>query len=48
VARTWENRNACKVLVEKSDGRRPLRRPKLIEEDNIKNNLKEIKRRGHY
>jgi hypothetical protein len=36
-----EMRNACKILVVKSEGNSPLERPRCIEEDNIKINLKE-------
>jgi hypothetical protein len=28
VARMWDNRNACMILVRKPEGKRPLRRPK--------------------
>jgi hypothetical protein len=35
-------RNAYKILVEKPDGKRPFRRPRLYWKDNIKLYLKEI------
>jgi hypothetical protein len=37
-----ENRNTCKILVGKPDGKRQLGRPRHKWEDNIKENLKEI------
>jgi hypothetical protein len=37
-----ENKSACKILVEKSEERRPLGRPKRRLEDNIKMVLGEI------
>jgi hypothetical protein len=37
-----EKRNACKILVEKPEGKRPLGRPRRWEEDNIKIELREI------
>jgi hypothetical protein len=37
-----EKRNACKVLVGKPEGKRPLRRPRCRWVDNIKMNLREI------
>jgi hypothetical protein len=35
-------RNARQILVGKSEGKRPIGRPRLIREDNIRMNLKEI------
>jgi hypothetical protein len=37
-----EMRNAYKILVGKSEGKGPLRRPRCRWEDNIKMNCKEI------
>jgi hypothetical protein len=37
-----EKRNACRVLVGKPEGRRPLGRPRLQWEGNIKVDLKEM------
>jgi hypothetical protein len=37
-----ESRSACRVLVGKSEGRRPLERRKLKWEDNIKMGLREV------
>jgi hypothetical protein len=37
-----EMRDACRVLVEKSDGRRPHGRPRHRWEDNIKMDLREV------
>jgi hypothetical protein len=34
-----EKRNACRILVEKVEGKKPLRRPRRRSEDNIKMNL---------
>jgi hypothetical protein len=34
------NRNACRVLVRKPEGKRPLGRPRLRWKDNIKIDLK--------
>jgi hypothetical protein len=42
VARMWANRNAYRILVEKSQGKRPLGRPTLKFEDNIKMDDREI------
>ena len=42
VARIGEGRDACKVLVGKREGRRPLRRPTRRWEDNIKVNLQDV------
>jgi hypothetical protein len=41
VARMWETRNACRILVGKPEGRRPLGRPRRKWVDNIKIDLKE-------
>jgi hypothetical protein len=35
-------RNAYKILVEKSERKKPLRRPRRKWEDNIKMNIREI------
>jgi hypothetical protein len=37
-----ENRNACGILVGKSEGKRPLVRPRHKLEDNIKMDLRGI------
>jgi hypothetical protein len=37
-----EKRNACRILVGKSEGKRPLRRPRRKWMDNIKMDLREI------
>ena len=42
VARMEESRSAFKMLTRKLTGRRPLRRPRHIWEDNIRMGLKEI------
>jgi hypothetical protein len=42
VARMREGRGVYRVLVERPEGKRPLRRPRLRWEDNIKMDLKEI------
>jgi hypothetical protein len=42
VARMGEKRGAHSVLVEKSEGRRPLRRPRPRWEDNIKMDLRKV------
>jgi hypothetical protein len=39
VARIWKRRHAYRVLVGKLEGRRPLGRPRLRLEDNIKIDL---------
>jgi hypothetical protein len=39
VARTGEGRNACRVFVEKLEGKRPLGRPRCRWEDNVKMNF---------
>jgi hypothetical protein len=42
VARTGKKRNAYMILVGKSEGKRPLRKPRHRWEDNIKLDLREI------
>ncbi|KAJ4437065.1 hypothetical protein ANN_17200 [Periplaneta americana] len=42
VARMGESRNAYRVLVERPEGKRPLRRPRRRWEDNIKMDLTEM------
>ena len=42
VARTEQSRNAYRVLVGKPEGKRPLGRPRLRWEDNIKMDLREV------
>ena len=42
VARMEQFRNAYRVLVGKSEGRRPLGRPRARWEDNIKMDLREV------
>jgi hypothetical protein len=42
VARIGENRGACRVLVWKPEGRRPLERPRDRRENNIKPDLREV------
>ena len=42
VARMEPSRNACRVLVGKPEGKRPLRRPCRRWEDNIKMDLREV------
>jgi hypothetical protein len=42
VARMWEKRNACRILVVKPEGNRPLGRPRCMLVDNIKMNLRGI------
>jgi hypothetical protein len=37
-----EKRNACRILVGKPEGKRPLERPKRRWVDNIKMDLREI------
>jgi hypothetical protein len=37
-----EQKNAYRILVEKPEGKRPLGRPRLRREDNIKMDLREI------
>jgi hypothetical protein len=38
-----EKTNACRILMEKPGGDRPLGRPKRMWEDNIKTDLREIR-----
>jgi hypothetical protein len=38
-----EKRNACRILMGKSEGRRPLGRSRFTWENNIKMDLREIK-----
>jgi hypothetical protein len=42
VARVEEKRNACRILVGKPEGKRPLGKPRRRWVDNIKINLREI------
>jgi hypothetical protein len=42
IARTVANRNACRVLIGKAEGKIPLGRPRHWSENNIKIDLKEI------
>jgi hypothetical protein len=42
VTRTAEMRNACKILVGKPEGKRPLGGPERRWEDNIKMDLREV------
>jgi hypothetical protein len=42
VARMGEGRGVYRVLVGRSEGKRPLERPRRMWEDNIKTNLREI------
>jgi len=42
MGRAWEMRNAYKILVGKSEGKRPLRRPRHGWEDNIRMDLRRI------
>jgi hypothetical protein len=42
VARMGEKRNACRILVGKPEGKRPLGRPRRKRVDNIKIDLREI------
>jgi hypothetical protein len=37
-----EKRNACRILMGKPEGKRPLGRPRYRWEDNIRMDLKEI------
>jgi hypothetical protein len=41
VARMWEKSNACRILVGKPQGKRPLGRPRRRWVDNIKMDLRE-------
>jgi hypothetical protein len=42
VARMGEKRNACRILVGKPGGKRPLGRPRRMWVDNIKMGIREI------
>jgi hypothetical protein len=42
VARIGENRNACRILVGKPEGKKPLGRSRRRWDDNIKMDLREI------
>jgi hypothetical protein len=42
VARMGEKKNAYRMLVKKSEGKRPLGRPRRVWVDNIKIDLREI------
>ena len=42
VARMGECRCVCRVLVEKPEGRRPLKKPRHRWEDNIKMDLRDV------
>ena len=42
VARMGEKTGVCRVLVGKPEGKRPLRRPRLRWNDNIKMDLQEV------
>jgi hypothetical protein len=42
VARTWDKRNAYKLLVGKPEGKRPLGRPRRRWLDNIRMDLVEV------
>jgi hypothetical protein len=46
VARIGEKRNAYRILVGKPEGKRPLGRPRRRWVDNIKMDLREIRREG--
>jgi hypothetical protein len=46
AARIEVMRNSYKILVEKPQGKRPLRRPRHRREDNIKMGLREIEWEG--
>jgi hypothetical protein len=37
-----EKRNMCRLLVEKPEGKRPLRRPRHRRVDNIRMDLREV------
>ena len=43
VARTREGRGACRALVGRPEGKRPLGRPRPRWDDNIKMNLQEVR-----
>jgi hypothetical protein len=38
----WDRRNACRILVGKPEGKRPVARPRCRLEDNIKMDLREL------
>jgi hypothetical protein len=42
VARMRETRNACRILVGKPKGKRPLGKPRRRWEDNIKINFRDV------
>jgi hypothetical protein len=42
VARVGEERDMCRVLVRKPEGKRPLGRPRRRWEDNIRMDLQEV------
>jgi hypothetical protein len=42
VARMWEKRNACRMLVGMPEGKRPQGRPRRRWVDNIKMGVREI------
>jgi hypothetical protein len=42
VARMGEKRNACRILVGKPEGKRPLGKSRPIWEDNIKMDLRDL------
>jgi hypothetical protein len=42
IARMGEKRNACRILVGKPEGKRPLGRPRCTWVDNNKMDLREI------
>jgi hypothetical protein len=42
IARMWEKRNACRLLVGKPEGKRPLRILRRRWLDNIRMNLGEV------
>ena len=47
VARMGERRGVYRVLVRKSEGKRPLGRPRRRWEDNVKMDLQEVGCEGH-
>jgi hypothetical protein len=42
VARMWERKGVCRLLVRTSEGKRPLARPRRRWEDTIKMDLQEV------
>jgi hypothetical protein len=42
LAFVWEGRGSYRVLVEKTEGKKPLGRPRLRWEDNINMDLQEV------